>query len=67
MEKSEEYQIMHQYYLELKSLIEPNYLAAAKVAFEAEDPDERKFYVIVTELFLQKLQREGLAKHGIVI
>jgi len=51
----------------LKKLIEPNYLAAAGIAFEADDPDERKFYTVVTEFFLQKMQREGLAKQGIII
>jgi len=65
--KSEEYKLLHQYYLELKKMIEPNYLAVHDASFEAEDEDERRFLIVLTEFFLQKMQREGLAKDGIAI
>ena len=65
--KSDEYKLLHQYYLELKKIIEPNYLAVHDITFEIDDDDERKFLTVLTEFFLQKMQREGLAKEGIVI
>jgi len=66
-DKSEEYKLLHQYYLELKKMIELNYLAVHNAAFETEDEDERRFLTVLTEFFLQKMQREGLAKDGIAI
>ena len=65
--KSEEYKMLHQYYLELKKMIEPNYLAIHDAVFETDDENERMFITVLTEFFLQKMQREGLAKDGIVI
>jgi len=67
IERSEDYNIFHQHYIELKKMIEPNYLAVHNIVFEINDDDERRFFTVLTEFFLQKMQREGLAKDGIVI
>jgi hypothetical protein len=65
--KKIEYEEFHKLYLELMNMIEPNYLAVNDLAFDIKDKNELMFHTLVTDFFLQKKQREVLAKEGILI